>query len=88
MSNKPHMKPAPIRGDFGLGLCLSCVGEVIAGAVIQPRFAVSLAPMGWPPGGQQIMFVAVPACFEHIQAQAEAVKAGPRTPLLVAAGRL
>jgi hypothetical protein len=84
MANKPHARPAVPTGDFGLGLCLPCLGGVIAGEPGQPRFAVSLVPMPWP-AAQPAAIVAVPACFEHIEIAATAAAA---PSLLVANGRM
>jgi hypothetical protein len=74
--------PAIPAGDYGIGLCLSCVGDVIAGHAAPPRFAISSAPFAWPPGAPQQMIIAIPLCFEHIKIVATPV---PRRPLLVPA---
>lgn len=87
MSPKPIAKPLVPAGDYGLGLCLQCLGEIIARGdeAPSPRFAVTLAPMPFPPG-QAVMYVPAPACWEHVQG---ANGGGPaRRPLLVANGKL
>lgn len=76
-------KPVVPQGDMGLGLCLQCLGEIIAGERLVPAFGITLAPMLWPPGRADGVPVAVPACWEHLQQTAM-----PRKPLLVAQGGL
>ena len=79
-------KPVVPAGDMGLGLCLQCLGEIIAQGdqAPSPQFAVTLAPMPFPPG-QPVAIVAVPACWQHLQGE---VKGMQRKPLLVANGKL
>lgn len=88
MSNtqRAAFKPVVPAGDMGLGLCLQCLGEIIAKGdeAPMPQFAVTLAPMPFPPGNP-VMFVACPACWEHVRGAGQAVQ---RKPLLVAKGKL
>lgn len=95
MSNRPHARPGRTRpspapagviptGDFGLGLCLPCLGDQIAGQPVQPAFAISLVPMLWPPE-RPVGMVAVPACYTHVKVTAGAAAAPPSHPLIVAA---
>lgn len=48
MSNTQHLDPdKPIRGDFGLGLCLTCLSEHIKAAVeAAPGIATAPRPAG------------------------------------------
>lgn len=82
MSNTRTIPAQPVvpQGDMGLGLCLGCLGAVAVGESAVPQFAVTLAPMLWPPGRADGVPVAVPACWEHVRQQ---VAAGSRRPLLV-----
>ena len=83
MSNTPKLGRSVIpSGDFGLGLCLQCLGAVIADGddAAQPQFAISLVPMAWPPQSPMGL-IAVPACWDHIRTQGEAVR---KRPLLLA----
>jgi hypothetical protein len=95
MSNTQHVR-TPLKvvvptGDMGLGLCLQCLGAVIAGEkdAGPPRFGITLAPMPQQiptPNGVMVAMVAVPACYEHLAATAGPQE--PRRPLLVANGKL
>lgn len=81
MSNQQHAVRATVpTGDFGLGLCVQCLGEVIFSpdTAPPPRFAVTLAPLPQPGG-----VIPAPACFEHLR---ESVTGQPG--LLVARGGL
>jgi hypothetical protein len=76
---------------MGLGLCLQCLGEIIAHGddAPSPRFGVTLAPLPqtlMTAQGPTMVFVAVPACWEHLR-QASA-PGEPKRPLLVANGGL
>ena len=77
--------PVVPGGDMGIGLCLQCLGEIIARGqqAPPPRFGITFAPMPFP-AGNPVAFVAVPACWEHLQGAG----APPRKPLLVANGSL
>lgn len=82
MSNTPKLGRAVIpAGDFGLGLCLQCLGAVVIEPddAPQPQFAISLVPMAWPPQSPMGLI----ACWDHIQEQGKAV--GKR-PVLIAGG--
>ena len=78
-------KPVVPAGDMGIGLCLQCLGEIIAKGdqAAPPRFGITFAPMPFP-AGNPVAFVAVPACWEHLQGAG----GPPRKPLLVANGGL
>lgn len=83
MSNTPKLgRPVIPGGDFGLGLCLQCLGQVITDGddAPQPQFAISMAPMPFP-AAAPIGLVAVPACWDHIKGQVSSVR---KRPLLVA----
>jgi len=85
MSNTAKLgRPVIPAGDFGLGLCLQCLGQVIADGddAPQPQFAISMAPMPFP-AAAPIGLVAVPACWDHIKGQADRMS---RRPLLVPGG--
>lgn len=95
MSNTKHLplggNPVP-AGDMGLGLCLQCLGELIAqdGQAPPPRFAVTMAPMFHQivtPAGAVAGMLAAPACFEHVR-QAAAPAQQPAARLLAASGSL
>ncbi len=92
MSNAQHIRtPVVPAGDMGIGLCLQCLGEIIADKdrAPVPRFGVTLAPMPqvmMTATGPTMVFVAVPACWEHLQ-QASAPQA-QKPSLLVANGGL
>lgn len=90
-NGKPLGGLAVPRGDMGLGLCLQCLGEIIAGneAAGPPRFGITLAPMPQQipaPGGVVVGLVAVPACWEHLAAAANPQE--QKRQLLVAASGL
>ena len=75
-------------GDMGLGLCLQCLGALIADPenADQPRFAVTLYPMPHTvatPAGPVTGLVAVPAC---LQCLAVAGQQQQKRPLLVVGG--
>ena len=87
MSNTPRLKPGPPvvpQGDMGIGLCLICLGEAATGGQRMPSFAVTFAPMLWPPT-KPVGLVAVPGCWEHVRQFAQQL-ASPKKPLLVAQG--
>jgi hypothetical protein len=86
MSNtKRPAGPVPPRpDDYGLGLCLSCLGEVMTGNRGSAEYGITLAPMLWPPVPDGVP-VAVPACWEHVQAAGKPPP--PRRRLLAANGR-
>lgn len=95
MSNtqRSAMKPVVPAGDMGLGLCIQCLGAVIADGenAPPPNFGITLAPMPWPvptPAGEMIFVVAVPACWGHVQQMGQAAQQPHRRPLLVANGKL
>jgi hypothetical protein len=78
-------------GDMGLGLCLQCLGELLAGdeKAGPPRFAITLAPMPQQiptPQGVIVALVAVPACWDHLAGAAEPKE--QKRPLLVAGSGL
>lgn len=79
--------PPRFSGELGLGICLACLGELMVDErdAAKLQFAITLAPMLWPPGRADGVPVAVPACWDHVQKTAEA--AG-RVPLVVANGKL
>lgn len=79
-------KPVIPAGDYGLGLCLQCIGEMIIDpdGAPQPQFAVTLAPLPQPQG-----VISAPACFEHVRQSVSGQPAVPgRKPMLVATGSL
>jgi hypothetical protein len=78
------VKPVVPQGDMGIGLCLACLGAVAVGEAMVPSFAVTFAPMPWPPG-QPIGLVAVPCCWAHLQEQATALT---KKPLIAARGNI
>jgi hypothetical protein len=95
VSNTQHVRTAAKvvipTGDMGLGLCLQCLGEIIAGDkdAGPPRFGITLAPMPQTipaPGGVVVAVVAVPACWEHLSGAAAPQQ--PKKTLLVANGGL
>jgi hypothetical protein len=73
-------KPVIPAGDYGLGLCVQCLGEVIIDPenAPQPRFAVTLGPLPQPGG-----VIAAPACFEHLRESTQEA-----SPILAARGRV
>ena len=84
--------PVIPAGDMGIGLCLACLGEVIAKGqhAPPPRFGITFAPMPqtlMTPQGPAVVVVAVPACWQHLQ-QASGAGEQPKRPLLVANGGL
>lgn len=77
---------------MGIGLCLQCLGQIIADGdqAPPPRFGVTLAPMPqtlMTAQGPTMVFVAVPACWDHLR-QASAPQGPPKQPLLVANRKL
>ena len=94
MSNTQHALgkgPVVPAGDMGIGLCLQCLGDVMARGeqAPPPRFAVTFAPMvhNQPtPVGVVTGMVAVPACWEHLSGTGSDQQAEQRRPLLVANG--
>lgn len=82
MGNSPKLgKPLIPAGDYGLGLCVQCLGEVILNpdSAPQPQFAICLAPLPQPGG-----VIASGACFEHLKQSAH----GQAPALMVARGSL
>ena len=67
-----------LRGDdFGLGLCLGCLTDRMAGGPgtngLGPRYAITSAPMTVPVpdpvgGLARVAIVVVPTCGEHLNA--------------------
>lgn len=68
-------------GDMGLGLCLQCLGQLIADPenAPQPRFAITFYPMPHQ-AGPVAGLVAVPACWECLSSAGEQSQ---KRPLLV-----
>lgn len=87
----PIGKPVVPAGDMGIGLCLACLGEIIANGdqAPPPRFGITFAPMPqtlMTPAGPIMAVVAVPACWEHLRGASGQPE--QKRPLLVANGAL